>query len=445
MPHIIFESILIFLVIFSCLAYGSVTISPITIIETVSGFLILFWLAQMLYKRTLSFVKTGFYAPIILFLCLVIFQLIPLPLNLMRIISTKTAYLYENFISHTALRMFFPLSIYPNATISELLKVLTYTGIFFLIINKIETKKQINFIINTIIFFGAFISIFGIVQKYTHSGRVYWFDPAGSATAAFGPFVNRNNFVGYINMIIPLALGYFLSEMPLAKRVIYGSCVGIMSLALFLALSRAGILVYIVVLLSMLILSRFKESLKTKTKTLSIWILLVLCSFISFVDIKVVGERLATLFQKETLAIFGHGYSWLDILRIWQDFPIFGTGLGTFGSISSMYKTAPLQNLFTYAHNDYLQLLSEMGLLGFIFISLFFILYFKSVLKMWLKRHDSYVVCLVLGGIASILGILVYSLLDFNLHITANALLFFMILGLVYRLAYTRFSNAIYK
>jgi O-antigen ligase len=333
------------------------------------------------------------------------------------------------------------LSIYPNITLSELFKLLSYIGIFFIIINKIETKRQFDYLVNTIIFFGCVISLFGIIQKYTYSGRVYWFDPPGSAGSAFGPFANRNNFSGYINMIIPLALGYFLTEMPLAKRLIYGFLIGIMSLALFLSLSRGGLLIYIATLAFILLFSTFKDSLKTKTKTLSLWAFILFSLLIFFIEAKVARERLATLFQKETFIIFGHGYSWLDTLKIGRDFPVFGTGLGTFGSISSMYKTSAIQNLFTYAHNDYLQLLSEVGLVGCIFVSLFFIFYFIVVFKMWFKRHDSYVVCLVLGGIASMFAILLYSILDFNLHIPANALLFFVIMGLVYRLVYSRFDK----
>jgi O-antigen ligase len=242
-------------------------------------------------------------------------------------------------------------------------------------------------------------------------------------------------------MIIPLALGYFLTEMPLSKRLIYGFFLGIMNLALFLSLSRAGVLIYIAVLVFIISLSRLKDNFKSKTKTLCLWAFLILSSLIFIAESKAIINRLSTLFHKNAFVVFGHGYSWLDILGIWRDFPLFGTGLGTFGNISSMYKTNPAQSLFIYAHNDCLQLLSEVGLLGFISVSLFFVLYFNSVLRMWLRRHDSYTVCLALGGMASVLGMLLYSLLDFNLHIPANAMLFFLIMGLVYRLLYTRFNH----
>lgn len=62
---------------------------------------------------------------------------------------------------------------------------------------------------------------------------------------------------------------------------------------------------------------------------------------------------------------------------------------------------------------------------------------------MWFTRHTSFVVCLSLGGLSSVFGTLIYSFLDFNLHIPANALLFFVIIGLVYRLTFAKFSDDI--
>jgi O-antigen ligase len=441
MPGIIFKPLVIFLIFFSCLFYGSVTAFPVVIIEIIAVAMVLGWLLAMLFKSELSFVKAPFILPVFLFLGLVVLQLAPLPLGVIRLLSGNTAYLYERFMPDTNLKAFFRLSIYPGATLAEFFKLAAYAGIFFLLINKLRAKRDFDIIINAIIFFGVAISLFGIIQKYTYSGRVYWFDPPNSAQNPFGPFVYRNNFAGYINMIIPLALTYALIDMPLSRRVIYGFCAGIMSVALFLSLSRAGILIYIASLIFLLVFSRFKESLKARTKVLGAGLALISVLFILLMDTKIVWSRLSTLFRKETFVVFGHGYSWWDILRIWSDFPLFGTGLGTFASISAMYKTTGAQSAFSWAHNDYLQLLSETGLLGFLLVALFFVLYLRRVIILWFNRHDSYVVCLVLGGLSSLFGMLVYSALDFNLHIPAVSLLFFIIMALTYRLAILRLRD----
>lgn len=404
--------------------------------------MVFFWLVKMVFKGKVAFVKSGFFLPVGLFFALVVFQLINLPGSVIHVLSSKTFSLYDHLVPAASQRPYFTLSIYPNATISEILKLLSFFGIFFLLINYKPTKKGLDRIINVIIFFGLAISLFGIIQKYSYPDRVYWFDAQDSASQCFGPFINHNNFAGYINMIIPLALGYSLTEMPLSKRVIYAICVVVMSLALFLSMSRGGLLVYTLTMLFFLLFSRLKEYFQTKVKTAFIWMIIIVCLGIIFIERRAVLERFSTLFRKETFAVFGHGYSWLDILKTWADFPLFGTGLGTFGNISTMYNSSASQTLFTYAHNDYLQLLSEVGLLGFILIIWFFAVYFKSVIKMWFERHDTYAICLVLGGLASLFSMLAYSLLDFNLHIPANTVLFFVIMGLVYRSVITRFEHA---
>lgn len=430
------QVLLIFLIIFTPLAYASVTILPLTILETTVALMVLFWFLEMFFKGSITFIKTGLFLPLFLFISLAILQLLPLPPGFIKFISGNTFDLYHRFMPAQTPGQWLPLSIYSQASIAELFKLASFIGVFFLIINKIETKKQIDLIINIIIFFGLTISLFGIIQKFSYSERVYWFDPAQSAGSPFGPFANRNNFSGYINMIMPLGLGYFLTDMPLAKRCIYGFSVGMMSLALFLSLSRSGIAVYFFTLILILVLVHFKDTFKRESMTAYIWFFLVFCLLVFMMEAKIILARFSTLFKEQAFFVFGHGYSWLDIIRIWRDFPLFGTGLGTFGNISAMYKTSPAQTSFSYAHNDYLQLLSETGLVGLISIALFFMFYFKSVVRAWFKRHDLYVVSLVLGGLVSICGMLVYSLLDFNLHIPANGLLFFIIMGLVYKLVF---------
>lgn len=423
MPQFIFLFSLAFLIIFSCLSYASVTIFPISVIESVIAAMFFFWLSKMAYGKKIELARTGLLVPVILFFGVIVFQLIPLPLNFIKSISINAALLYEKFCAYRADSYPFFLSIYPNNTLAELLKLSAYLGLFLLVINNIYSKRQAGIIINLIIFFGLFISVFGLIKKY-----------ADLSSRSFGPFLNRNNFAGYINLIIPLALGFSLTEMPLSKRIIYGVSVSVMILALFMSASRAGVLVFGFNLLLFMFLSQLKDGLRGRISMLYLWFFIAILFFILFLNSKTVWVKLSSLFERNTYLFIGHGYSWLDILKICKDFPIFGTGLGTFGSISYMYKSTPFQSSFSYAHNDFLQLFSEVGLVGFVFVSLFFLLYFKSVIKIWLKRHDLYVIGLVLGGVTSIIGMLVYSALDFNLQIPAVALLFFIIMGLTFRL-----------
>ena len=122
----------------------------------------------------------------------------------------------------------------------------------------------------------------------------------------------------------------------------------------------------------------------------------------------------------------------LDTINMAKDFPIFGTGTGTFHHVYPIYKTLESQLYWEHAHNDYLELLSDNGLAGsMIVLSGVVIFLWKTLTKWWERRHY-YVKGVTLGGVCSIVAILVHSLVDFNLHIPANALIFSIILGLTH-------------
>jgi O-antigen ligase len=441
MPALLFHSLLIFLIIFSCLFYGSVTTFPQAVIQTVSALLVVLWLSDMVRRKKYVFLKTNLISILLVFFAVAALQLIPLPAGLVKIISPQTFLYHQQLVPVGFQSGFLTLSINPDATMAELLRLVSYLCIFIVGMHTVETKKQFSFLLNVVIFFGAGISLFGIVQKYCFPEMIYWFDPTASSSAVFGPFINRNNFSGYINMIIPLALGYCLTTMQFARRLVYYCCLGVMCLSLFLCLSRGGIIIFCFSLLLFVVLSKQKDSLRSRKATLLIAFFVLVSLLLFFLEFSSVFKRLVTLYDKNSICVLGHGYSWFDIVRIWRDFPFTGTGLGTFGAISAMYKSSLAQTLFTYAHNDAFQLLAEVGIVGVAAVLLFFYLFFYGVIKEWRSRHSSYATGVVLGGVVSIIATLVYSFLDFNLHIPANAVLFFFIMGLVYRLVYSRFKD----
>lgn len=441
MPATVIHSLFIFLVVFSCLFYGSVTSFPQAVIEITCGALVLIWLLDMSLRRKFVFLKTGLYWALGGLVLVVIVQLLPLPEAIIKVISPQAWNYHQRLIPSGYAGSFLAASINPDATAGEMLKLLAYTGLFLVVIHSIETKKQFSLLINALIILGVGISLFGIIQKYGSPERIYWFDPSAAPNTAFGPFINRNNFSGYINMIIPLTLGYCLTNMQLSRRIVYYSCLGVMCLGLFLSSSRGGIIVFCLGLFLFVVLSKCKDSLRSRKASLLIAFFVAVALLVFLLESKMVLARLATLYQKEALFVFGHGYSWLDIIRIWRDFPLLGTGLGTFGFLSSMYKSSFAQSLFTYAHNDALQLLSEVGAVGTFLTVSFFFLFLRTVINEWRQRHSNYAVAVILGGLVSVCITVIYSFLDFNLHVPANAVLLFFIMGLIYRLAFNRFKD----
>jgi O-antigen ligase len=123
---------------------------------------------------------------------------------------------------------------------------------------------------------------------------------------------------------------------------------------------------------------------------------------------------------------------------VFGDFPVAGTGLGTFADVYPAYETVPLEGRLLHAHNDYLENLSDLGLAGFALLLGTVLFLTVDGFLVWSKRRQLQIKSLGMGGFVAVAAILVHSLTDFNLHIPANTLLFAVVLGLAYTTAYYR-------
>ena len=116
-----------------------------------------------------------------------------------------------------------------------------------------------------------------------------------------------------------------------------------------------------------------------------------------------------------------------DIIR---DFPLFGSGLGTFASLYPAYEEIPVQARVSHAHNDYLEYISELGLVGAALLIGGILFMLVNSFLIWQARRHPEVKGLALGGIVAVVAILIHSITDFNLHIPANMLLFTVVLSM---------------
>jgi O-antigen ligase len=124
---------------------------------------------------------------------------------------------------------------------------------------------------------------------------------------------------------------------------------------------------------------------------------------------------------------------WRASWRIFRDHPITGVGLGAFPAIYPAYgRSSVKQERLEQTHNDYLQLLTDAGLLGALLGLWFIFEIIRSARRQWpqLAQARSHDRALIIGGYVAMLGIAVHSFLDFNLQIAANALVFLLIVAL---------------
>ena len=125
---------------------------------------------------------------------------------------------------------------------------------------------------------------------------------------------------------------------------------------------------------------------------------------------------------------------WVNTFQIFKDFPIFGSGLGTFIQIFPMYRSFHISGLVTHAENDFLQLASEVGLLGIglLLVTFLFIL-FKGVSRIRSMSYENPKRYMGIGGLVGILALMFHSLVERNIQVPSNAFLYTFIMALVLR------------
>ena len=273
---------------------------------------------------------------------------------------------------------------------------------------------------------GFFVSIFAILQHLTFNGKLYWFRAMRFGGLPVGPYVNRNHFAGFAELVIPVALVPLLLGRVRRERIFL---VGLFALvpivALVLSASRGGIIsliIEIAVLALLLLVMR-----KVRRQNAVVGGIVVLCAMmmVSWIGVQQVLQRFSGM-QSMEVAAGKRAAIRQDTWRLFLDHPVIGTGLGTFEMVFPPYDSLYDGKVVNHAHNDYLEALAETGVLGGICCALFLGVVLLNSMKGLAELGTSFAAALKLSGLIGCVGIVVHSLVDFNLHIPANAMLFFV-------------------
>jgi O-antigen ligase len=241
----------------------------------------------------------------------------------------------------------------------------------------------------------------------------------------FGPYVNRNHFAGFAELIIPVALVPLVLGKVRRERLFLVVLFAVAPIvALLLSASRGGIVSFTVqmVVLFLLLLIR-----RIRSRYVLVGGLVVLCAAmtVSWIGVQQVLQRFSGI---QTMEVTGSKRAAMreDTWRLFLDQPLFGTGLGTLEMVFPPYDSLYDGKVVNHAHNDYIEALAETGVVGGLCCAWFLGFVLLYSLKGLAALGSSFGSVLNLTGLIACIGILVHSLVDFNLHIPANALLFFV-------------------
>lgn len=268
--------------------------------------------------------------------------------------------------------------------------------------------------ISLIITIGFAVALFAIAQKFSYDGYIYWIGrPADNPV---GPYVNYDHFAGFMAMCSSVAIAMSVASIfhtsffhcqGFAKKVLWFSSAeanrsvrrffmaGVMVATIFMSTSRGGIMSFAlsqVIFFILILITAHKVG-----KAGRFWTILTAVVLMAGIVLVWLGpqdflkrfhltsvDRIIKMESPDSIRIFFYK----DTLKVIRDFPSFGTGLGTFGTNFSRYRSFHLADKYLrYTHNDYLQLVSETGLAGWLFISGFLVLYL-STLRRSIRRLD---------------------------------------------------------
>ena len=370
-------------------------------------------------------------------------QLVPLPYSLLHAIDPHVVplraavWLLPPAADVEALRV--SISIAPRDTLAAL-GVFSAAALLFWTCRTICEGGGAGRIVRAVAMIGLVASVAAIVQRVESKELLYgiW-RPVDAGALPYGPFVNRNHFATWIIMACPLVFGYLLARAPskrlqhLSQRVVTAlkhlgsmriwlvAAVCVMTLAMLISTSRSGLIGLIGAMTVSAWLSRKRQGPDVWRWTIFQGALLVLVA-ISFANFDALMARF-----DETLKASGPGRGRTairgDAKKVINDFPITGTGAGTFGTAVAIYQTSEPGYSIGNAHNHYLQLVAEGGALVAVPAALAlgtFLALFLSRLSE--DRTSDYL--MRAGAAAGLAGVLLQSFWETGLRMPANAMLF---------------------
>jgi O-antigen ligase len=315
---------------------------------------------------------------------------------------------------------------YPFLTRVELLKLAAYLLIFFLSTQAFRERRDLTNLAWFLILLCFAVSLLGIVQHFTSDAKIYGFRTLTVGGDPFGPFVNRNHFAGFVELTLPAGLALLIFR-GLRRDMI--PLTGLLTIvpvgAMILSGSRGGIVSFGFEVAVLALLARLRKAQEGPR--------LVALAIVGFAALALVAwlgagraiERFSTLHPGDVTlgrrATMVHGAA-----HIFFDHPVKGAGLGSLVAVFPRYEIAYDGYVVDHVHNDYVELLAEMGILGGLCGLAFLWILVRDARSCFTAEQGHFSRAVHAGAVTALCGLLLHSLVDFNLHIPSNALLFLL-------------------
>lgn len=397
-----------------------------------------------------------FKLPVYLFFVFVlisILQVLPLPDTLIASLSPEAHQV--QMLAGLQGAMHLSLDVYQSRIMLALST--SYFMVFLMCLLIVRDGKRINTLVTTLVLSGLFQAMLGIILfSFGAHYRIFFNEILHENV--IGTFVNRNHFAGYMEMTLALGIGLMIAKLGnhrqshqgwkqklvaalnfmMSDKMRFRMMLVVMVIALVLTRSRMGNSAFFGAMLVMGIITVL-VSRKNAPATAALILSLII------VDVFVIGtwvglEKVVSRIHETQLVSSGIQTTEETIeertlpakytLNLIRDFPLFGTGGGSYYDAFVRYRSNEMTAFFDHAHNDYVEIAADMGLLGASSLLLLSVSCLFIAIKTIYTRRSSMSRGVAFGSAMGIVAIAIHSWVDFNLQIPANALTFVVVISL---------------
>lgn len=416
---------------------------------------LLWWLVQTVYFKQ-SAPKFRIDPAAYLILCVAVWlfvqSLIKLPLDWLKIIAPVTAELYSSAFESLYLQSppaAVTISLNAAMTLDRGLLSLACFSLLILMGQLINSRKRLVIFCYTLVLSGVFQAIYGVMMTLTGVEYLFLTPKTSYFGNATGTFVNRNHLAGYLEMTLAVGIGLLLSlrkqssatnlhwrgimrkvlQVMLSEIAILRGLLIVMVVGLLMTHSRMGNAAFFNALLITGGLALLANKKFRKPGFYAILISIVLVDIFllgSLFDLEKVVDRMENTGLNTETRDEVVQYA----LEMVPDFGWLGSGASAFAYVFPGYAKEYLGGFYDFAHNDYLQIFLELGVIGSLLLVIFTL---WAVIRGWFAiREERSAITRGMGFavIMSSISLGIHSAVDFNLQIPANIMLFVAVLGL---------------
>jgi O-antigen ligase len=363
-------------------------------------------------------------------------QLVPLPAPLIDSLSPAARSIWQH-LSLGPVDGPLPISVDLSST-AWALGVYAGTVLTFLVCRRLFASGGVRVVARGIATIGLILSAVCLAQEATAHGLIYWrWQPPFEVAAPFGPFLNRNHFATWTIMAVPLAIGYLLAHgaaheraapehahwragVPAAidaRSLWLAAAICLMLVALVASLSRSGMAAMLIALA----LGAYWRNDGVSPRA-SRWLAAALALAALAAIVRINPVDLYHRFGAVGTAASGRLAIWRATLPVVKDFWLTGTGAGSFETVMLAYQRTPSLFRINAAHNHYLQVAAEGGLLIGVPAAIALVLFGRAAWRA-VTADASRMRLLRVGALSGLAGVAVQSLWETGLATPANALL----------------------